>query len=331
MTSNSKKRTHSVNSRTTSSILVLSVLCAISLSACTKDSSETESTSQLVIAKDKSNSETLALFYLSGISSPPQDALAAGLLSNEDDELMIDVARLFDVDSVLTNKLQSVARKDIIEWDDFEAIFADLYYEHRAIPNSLESLKADHNWDASKRMTLSVDGVMTSARRNTYMPIASLESAIASYSVNNNRLIYPVGTLVVGDHVVDGSIIETTVMLKRADEFWDFAVYDEEGSLIRKTLPLPKSLQAPQQCTGCHFGSRAFEPEKSFPADAPVGPSGERRVFPQAEVSAELVQHLDEHRLRSDYLLGLYATVHVAREYAIGDETRYESINFQPE
>ena len=64
---------------------------------------------------------------------------------------------------------------------------------------------------------------------------------------------------------------------------------------------------------GCHFGDKLFEPEKSFPMRAEPGPHGPRQVYVEEDLrDEEIVRRFDEHRRRSDTVLGLYTTLFVS-------------------
>ena len=147
------------------------------------------------------------------------------------------------------------------------------------------------------------------------MPSRALRQAVAGFRAAGNHLVYPVGTLLMGQHLNDeGGVLETTIKKRRADGFWDFAVYDAEGRLVGSTMTEPRPLRAPVQCTGCHLGRRLFQPEQSFPAHASDGPFGPRDyLVPEGWRSAEATALFDEHARRDDSVLGLYGTLYTAR------------------
>ena len=161
---------------------------------------------------------------------------------------------------------------------------------------------------------------MTAARRRIHVPLAALRTAMAAFPTSG-ELAYPVGTWIVGEHVVDGTVVETTVKHRRPDGFWDFAVYGPDGALAPATQTEPRSLRVPTQCTGCHLGQRLFVPEKSFPATASDGPFGPRAIYvPDAWRSREATVLFDEHARRDDGVLGLYATLYAGRLLAARDD-----------
>jgi hypothetical protein len=141
--------------------------------------------------------------------------------------------------------------------------------------------------------------------------------------IADGKLRYPVGTWLIGEHLADGQVVETTVKRRRADGFWDFAVYNADGALAPATTTEPKPLRAPMQCTGCHLGQKRFEPERSFPGHAADGPNGPRAVYvPDAWRRPEAVTRFDEHARRDDGVLGLYATIYTGRLLAERDAGR---------
>ena len=76
----------------------------------------------------------------------------------------------------------------------------------------------------------------------------------------------------------------------------------------------PSDLIVPTKCVGCHLGSRLFEPERSFPVDPRPGPDGPRRLYVSDDFKdVGVVRGLDEHRKRSDMVLGMYGTLFISQ------------------
>jgi hypothetical protein len=201
-----------------------------------------------------------------------------------------------------------------IDWGELEEFISKTYYRSRSIPPRLDSLKRITGFGSGNWMTVEVHGVMTTALRRIFVQEDAVRNALEEYRANDRRLLYPDGTCFIAAHQVSGETIETTVMRKRPDGFWDFAVYGRGGRLTEKTVTPPRALKAPIQCVGCHFGSKQFEPERSFPAPASPGPHGPRQIYVDDDLrDIEAVKYFDEHRKRSDIVLGLYSTLLVAR------------------
>ena len=200
-----------------------------------------------------------------------------------------------------------------IDWDELSAFVVETYYQARRIPSTIDSLRTTiGDWHDENWFRISVAGVMTAATRDVYVRRSAILAALRNFE-SAGTLVYPDSTAFVAEHRGNDGVTEYTVMLKRHDGLWDVAAYGAEGLLADSTLSHPKSYTVPTQCLGCHYGKRLFEPEKSFPGTAPRGPGGERAVlFPTVPVAAGDVALLDEHRRRSDTVLGLYATLFVS-------------------
>lgn len=276
---------------------------------------------------DKRDPERLLRFYLgSYLGSDGGDAFEAGVLSGE------GTYRLHP------DKLEARWRPALdsanadgdgrIDWDEFVDFIDRTYADARNLPPMLDAFRSSVPYAESDSawFTVEIDGVMTNARRHIFAPMASLRSALEGYQANDEQLIYPVGTALVGEHRLDGDLAETTVMQKRADGFWDFFVYGADGALASATATEPRPLQSPIQCIGCHFGQKLFEPEKSFPAAAPDGPFGPRGIRVGSDMrNAEIVTFFNEHAKRSDTVLGLYGTLFVSKLIADRDAGRLAS------
>ena len=106
--------------------------------------------------------------------------------------------------------------------------------------SSTDARSADSLW-----FTVDVDGVMTSARRRVSVPTAALRSAMDTF-MDGGELVYPTGTPLIGVHLgEEGETLETTVKRRRADGFWDFAVYGADGQIAEATSTPPLPLKAP--------------------------------------------------------------------------------------
>ena len=60
--------------------------------------------------------------------------------------------------------------------------------------------------------SVEVDGVMSEARRRIFVPTSALRAALEGYHAAGERLLYPVGTTLVGEQYLDGAHVETTAM-----------------------------------------------------------------------------------------------------------------------
>jgi hypothetical protein len=275
----------------------------------------------LVLDTEKRDPERLLRFYFGSYLGPDGgDAVEAGLLSGEGTDFRLYLDAL---DARWRPALDS-ANADgdgTLDWDELVDFFEATYAEARDLPPTLDAFRADAPYAAGDPDWFEVElsGVMTTARRHLFVPVSALRAALTDYRANEERLIYPIGTALIGEHRVEGELAETTVMRKRPDGFWDFFVYGADGTLDPATDTPPRALRSPVQCVGCHFGSKLFEPEESFPAEAPPGPFGPRGIHAVEDElltdelrNAEVVAFFDEHAKRSDTALGVYNTLFVS-------------------
>lgn len=236
------------------------------------------------------------------------DPMELGVLSKRDDQFIMNADVFNDLHPDLHTWLQPYLRGGQLEWDSLLSFAESTYDRIRQMPASLVELNASHQSDSL--LIFDVHGPMTRYMRRISMPQPALLAALKRFNDNGQRLVYPSGTAIVADHFDNDQVVESTAMYKRTDGYWEFGTYDAAGRRTGATRPNPRSLATPRQCVGCHFGTRMFEPEKSFPAPASSGPDGERAWYTLARDPA-ITEFFSEHDRRSDRVLGLYATIHV--------------------
>jgi hypothetical protein len=284
-----------------------------------------ETADRLSLDFDRSDPERLIRYYFGSYVRPEAaDPFAAGLTGREGSSFWVNLSAFeAQAGSAAAGALRRAATHSepaALDWDEMKAFVAETYYDARAWPATLGELLGEEGWSAGDTAWFRVDatGSMTTARRQVYVRKSALRAALRGHEAEGERLMYPEGTVFIGEHRgAAGELDEATVMRKRSDGFWDYATYGPEGSLAAATLEAPRALETPTQCVGCHFGDRAFEPEKSFPREARDGPHGPRAIHVDDELrdlvaSAELVPRFREHARRSDTILGLYNTLFVA-------------------
>lgn len=255
---------------------------------------------------DKPDQGRLLAFYLGGyVSKEGGDPTKAGILKEENGRFWLNPSVLKTHASDLAHKLQV----ETVSWDVLKDAVMATYYPARGFAPNLAAFKAKHPFETW--FTVKANGSMTTAERHLFIEESAIRHALKNYTAQGEKLLYPSGTVIVGVHYEQETVLETTVMEKRADGFWDYYVYDKAGNLAPSTEARPQPLKAPIQCVGCHFGAKQFEPEKSFPNAAPPAPNGVTRklqVEPLPEWAA-LTQKFQEHGKRSDTILAPYATL----------------------
>ena len=297
------------------------MLAAAIFSACAPSDGSDESgrtAGLLPVEIDKSDPEKLLRYHFGGYTAPEgADPFETGLLvEQEDGGFAIDTDVLAERHSGMADVPQDADGDGVLGWKELEAFLQATYYDVRDLPPTLADLRNEAPYLSGEEpwFHVELDGVMTTARRHIYVPEAALRSALKQYRANDEQLLYPVGTTMVGEHYLEGTHVETTAMQKRADGFWDFFTYDTDGRLAKSTSTPPRDLKTPTQCVGCHTGNKPFEPERSFPDEALPGPHGPRALYVDAALrDSEVTAFFDEHQKRSDTVLGIYNTLFVAQ------------------
>ncbi|MEL6614717.1 MAG: hypothetical protein AAFQ43_03215 [Bacteroidota bacterium] len=296
------------------------LLVALVLAGCGGGPVDVQTAERVPLRLEKSDPERLVRSVLGGYAAASgADPFEAGLVEGEGSDLVL-----------LPQALPEALRRGLADSDGDGAIGPDewtdwveaTYYEARALPPTMDALRDAAPFDAPEAsgddasgewFEVEVDGVMSAARRRLFVPVSALRSALEAHA-RGDGLVYPAGTWIIGEHRLDGDLVETTVKRRRDDGFWDFAVYDAAGALASSTTTEPRDLRTPTQCLGCHLGSKLYEPEKSWPAEAPDGPFGPRTYHvPDAWRNAETTALFQEHARRDDGVLGLYATLYASR------------------
>lgn len=263
------------------------------------------------IRLDKGESQPLIEFYLGGFLQKG-DSLASiavqmgskWFLKKPEPLSSPDLLALYD----------AAGEDEVLQWEEFEPVVRSSYYRVRNTPTTLDSLKALFgDWSATDWFSYETKGQMTEYRRRLFIKRESINWSLERLDSPTDAILYAEGTTIIGEHLDNDQIVETTAMIKRWDGYWDYSSYDKKGQLALSVAKGDDPLLVPTQCIGCHYGNRAFEPERSFPRDARAGPSGERAIYvPESWKNPALTTSLDEHIKRSDHVLGLYATLFLA-------------------
>ncbi len=296
------------------------VLLSMAVGACGSPETSNEqaaASARIEIDLDKSNPERLLRYYFGGYAGPDGgDPFLAGLLKDEDGHFYADLEALDARHPGTGAALQEAAGDHRLEWEELAVFLNTTYYRARRLPPTLEAFRAEVPYLDGEQAWFHVelDGVMSTARRHVYVAEDALRHALRNYQQNGERLLYPEDAVIVGEHHLEGELVETTVLRKRSDGFWDFVTYGPDSMLALQTQALPRALKTPTQCVGCHFGNKLFEPERSFPALASPGPHGPRAFYVDESLrDRDVVVFFNEHRKRSDTVLGIYNTLFVAQ------------------
>jgi len=298
-------------------VLILVFGVAIALSACSNQPKADSGHHGVQFQLEKSDEERLLSYYLSGylngvVSEPSQ----AGLIQKRQNIWYLqDPEGVSGADSMLQTLYSTGMEEGEISWDAFESFISQTYYESRTAPETVDDLRSvlgdwsqEGDW-----FHVELNGSMTQYRRRISVERRKLVSAVRSLNTASDPILYEPGTAFIGEHLLEGEIVETTAMVKQNGGHWDYYAYNGQGILTDEIFKDPDDMKVPTECTGCHFGDRLFEPERSFPARPRPGPNGERSLHVGENArDSEVVAALQEHARRSDLVLGLYATLYLS-------------------
>jgi hypothetical protein len=229
----------------------------------------------------------------------------------------------------------SNAPSDRLDLHEFHDGGADGYQRARPFPEDIEGLRSELGIDSDPRWWwVDVDSVVIRGTRRVVFPAeVALDAALGTLdavpAAGNTGVHYPVGTTFLAEERgADGVVHETHVSRKRADQDWDYALYDHDGVRRTHSPAMPQRFRVPTTCSGCHNSSLRLPPFRDFPDVAP--PIGGFQPIVRMELDAEeaaLVRRLDGTAAAHDRVLGRYAgvvAVRLQRKAAAGELSGWE-------
>jgi formylglycine-generating enzyme required for sulfatase activity len=229
------------------------------------------------------------------------------IIRREGTELYIDLALVPQTSATI---LRDIARrespKECISFREMAAFMDEHYYELTRPYPTLQALLREHPYrDNPDWLTVPVDSLTFSRLRVLRIEKDRIADALGAYFDNNNRVLYPEGTVIVAESIdKQGKFVDAEVLRKRADSFWNFAVYGPQGSLLKSSIafdeegePAPErsGLKAPQDCALCHRLDRLdLSGDPEAPVRAPIRAFFQKlpaRV-PQIHLGPEYYSHM---------------------------------------
>jgi formylglycine-generating enzyme required for sulfatase activity len=174
------------------------------------------------------------------------------------------------------------APADDISLAEMSAYMDQAYYELTQPYPTLQALLREHPYrDNPNWLEISVDSATFHRRRVLHFSKERIADALASYFDHNDRLLYGTGTVIVAESFDKaGKFIEAEVLRKRADTFWNFAIYDSAGALIPASFafnddgelaPDQAGFRASRDCAFCHRIDRLdLSGDPEAPVRAPI-------------------------------------------------------------
>lgn len=285
------------------------------------------SADELEVTLEGEKAEQLLKFYFGSYLN--EDPFQVGVLEKRADQFFLDLTILRALSPQLVSKIESRSAGRTFSADSLKVVIQHTYYQARELPQTITEF--DAKWPMQTPLIHEVHGPVTRYLRRISIEEKRIQDAVMNYYENGEKLYYPIGTAIKAEHVSEGQVMETTAMIKRFDGFWDFVTYDSTGLRTLSTRPNQRSLTTPTECAGCHFGRKRFEPEQSWPMDAPLAPEGVRKWYTGTR-DAQVTEFFSEHVRRSDQVLGVYATAYISdlrmqRSAGVLDSSRIALLN----
>jgi formylglycine-generating enzyme required for sulfatase activity len=245
-------------------------------------------------------------------------------------ELYIDLEQ---VPSERAGVLRQIAAQkqpaDEIGLDEMSAFMGKHYYELTRPYATLQALLRDYPYrDNPNWLTVPVDSETFHRRRILRVDKDKIAAALISYFDNNDRLIYPQGTVIAAESFdKKGEFVEAEILRKRGDSFWDFSAYNHTGALIPSSVafneegeiaPEQAGFKIPQDCATCHRIDRLdLSGDPEAPARVPIRAFFHRlpaRV-PQIHLGPEYYDHMafteltESNAKQKDSVFGVYGSL----------------------
>lgn len=206
------------------------------------------------------------------------DVLAAGLVGQEGRETWIELSRVSAEEAALLRAIAARrAPADVLALDELEDELAARYGALTAPYPTLAALRRAHPYpDNPEWLVVPVDSATFQRRRILHVAKDRIADALVAYGANGDRVLFPEGTVIVAESLDRaGAFVEAEVLRKRADGFWNFAVYDRAGNLAPRTVAFDEEgrpsarpgFRVPSDCAMCHRLDRL---DASGDATAPV-------------------------------------------------------------
>jgi formylglycine-generating enzyme required for sulfatase activity len=296
-----------------------------------------------------------------GTDEASPKVMAGKIVRRQGKELYIDLGQVAAEKALIVRQIAAQASPaDEISLDEMGAYMGKHYYEITRPYASLQALLHEHPYrDNPDWLTVPVDSETFHRRRVLRIDKERIADALVSYFDHNDRLIYPQGTVITAESFdKKGALVETEVLRKRADTFWNFAVYDRNGALIPASLafddegelaPREVGFRVPQNCSICHRIDRLdLSGDPEAPARVPI-----RAFFqilpmrvPQIHLGPEYYDHMafteltEANAKLKDGVFGVYGSLLLSElasrkrlaTLTANDKRRYERLRpYYPE
>jgi hypothetical protein len=171
---------------------------ALTLAACGPGGAEEKGAvpaSWIRVDLDRSDPEPLLRYYFGSYVAPEGgDPFAAGLVAEQGGRMYVDPDALAAVAPEAARAPLDADADGTLVWDELAGFVAATYYRARAVPATLDALRAETPYREAGWFSVELEGVMTTALRRVHVATEALRAALEGYRANGEALLYPVGT-----------------------------------------------------------------------------------------------------------------------------------------
>ncbi|HZS52586.1 MAG TPA: SUMF1/EgtB/PvdO family nonheme iron enzyme [Bryobacterales bacterium] len=291
---------------------------------------------------------------LLGTAAGSPKVMSGRIVRREGKEIYIDLKQVPPNAAALLRQIAGRQSPGKLSSEQMDAYMAEHYYRLTSPYPNLAALLREHpyrenpNWLAAP-----VDSLTFKRRRVLHIAKDRIADALISYFDNNNRLLYPEGTVIAAESFdKEGRFVEAEVLRKRGDTFWNFSVYDRNGALVLQSVafdeegriaPEKEGFHVFQSCALCHRIDRLdLSGDAEAPVQAPI-----REFFhklparvPQIHLGPEYYDHMAFTELTEangkikDGVFGVYGSLLLSElacrkrlgELTADDRFRYERL-----
>jgi sulfatase modifying factor 1 len=262
-------------------------------------------------------------------ASSPQ-VMHGKIIRRQGKELYIDLEQVPPESAAILRQIARQQRPaDEISLDEMGAYMEKHYYQLTRPYPTLQALLHDHPYrDNPDWLTVPVDSETFHRLRILRIEKSRIAAALISYFDNNDRLIYPQGTVIAAESFdKKGAFVEAEVLRKRGDSFWNFSVYDRNGALTHASVafndegevdPKQAGFKASQNCATCHRIDRLdLSGDPEAPARVPI-PAFFQKLparVPQIHLGPEYYDHMafteltESNAKQKDGVFGVYGSL----------------------
>lgn len=158
-----------------------------------------------------------------------------------------------------------------LDFAELRAAGERAYLRTRPFPDPVGALRLELGLDRpdGRWFAVTVASLINRGRRRLWARLDQTLGAALAALPQGREGTPPVGAVFLAEELDGGVVTETHVMRRRADQLYDYALYDHEGRRAVASPHFPQRFRAPLTCAGCHQAGARFPPFREFPDPSP--------------------------------------------------------------